>query len=244
MGQLRDHQDAYGHALYDCHLGKSAYEIDERDDGYVGVCDVQEYFAAYGAWPERQREALRDARGRVLDVGCGAGRHALYLQQEGFEVLGIDTSPLAIEVCRLRGLREARVASVTQVSRKLGRFDTIVMLGNNFGLLADPRRGRWLLQRFRTVTGAGARIIAETVDPYRTEEAGHLAYHELNRKRGRMAGQIRLRVRYKTYATPWFDYLFVSQDEMRGLLGDTGWRVERFVDADPGGYIAVICAGA
>lgn len=240
MAPLSDRQDAYGHALYDFHKGRSAHEVDERDDGFFGAVDVGDYFAPYDAWPERQKEAMEHVRGRVLDVGCGAGRHALYLQEQGFDVLGIDSSPLAIEVCKLRGLRNARSIPVTRFGGKVGTFDTILMLGNNFGLFASPRRARWLLGRFRAATSARARIIAESTDPHETDDPCHLAYHEFNRERARMPGQIRLRVRYRTYATPWFDYLLVSQDEMRELLRDTGWRVDRFIDVDFPRYIAVI----
>ncbi|NQT82293.1 class I SAM-dependent methyltransferase, partial [bacterium] len=77
---------------------------------------------------------MRLARGKVLDIGCGAGRNSLYLQQKGLDVLGIDLSPLAIMVCQLRGFKKARVMSITEVDSRLGTFDTIVMYGNNFGL--------------------------------------------------------------------------------------------------------------
>ena len=85
----------------------------------------------------------------VLDVGCGAGRVCLHLQEQGHEVIGIDNSPLAVKVARERGVQDARVLSITQASRnKLGQVDTIVMMGNNFGLFASPKRARWLLRRF------------------------------------------------------------------------------------------------
>ena len=55
-----------------------------------------------------------------------------------------------------------------------------------------------------------------------------------------MAGQLRLRIRYRTYATPWFDYLLVSKDEMRSILDGTGWQVARFIDSRGPAYVAVI----
>ena len=55
-----------------------------------------------------------------------------------------------------------------------------------------------------------------------------------------MGGQIRIRVRYQTYVTPWFDYLFVSPAELKDLLGGTDWHVERLVDSGGPSYIAVI----
>ena len=67
----------------------------------------------------------------------------------------------------------------------------------------------------------------------------HLAYQERNRRRGRLDGQIRIRVRQRELATPWFDYLMVSPDELRTLLAGTGWRLAHTIDSDDT-YIAVI----
>ncbi len=238
---LKDFQDAHGHAFLDYLHGKGGFEIVERDDGYFDVSGGPAlYFKKYEDWGSHQKEAMQYVRGSVLDIGCGAGRHALYLQNKGFDVTGIDISPLAIKVCKLRGLKNAEVLAVTQVSWRLGKFDTLLMLGNNFGLFANPKRAKWLLRRFYNMTSSLGRIIAETRDPYKTDNPDHLAYHKWNRKRGRMPGQLRIRVRYKRYVTPWFDYLMVSKEEMQKILKGTAWYVHTFIDGSGGVYIAVI----
>ena len=240
---MKQDHDAFGHALYDYLQsgGKDPWAIViERDDGVVDADDGQNYFAEYADWPAHQQQAMAFAQGTVLDVGCGAGRHSLHLQGKGFDVLGMDESPLAIETCRLRGLQHTRVMSITRVSSKVGTFDTILMLGNNLGLFANPVRARWLLRRFAAMTSPGARIVAETLDPYQTTEPRHLVYHQRNRDRGRWPGQVTIRVRYGEYATPWFDYLFVSRAELQQLLEHTGWVVERLVDSEDARYIAIL----
>ncbi|MBN1343471.1 MAG: class I SAM-dependent methyltransferase [Phycisphaerae bacterium] len=240
MPRLTDKQDAYGHAMYDAHHGKGGYEFDERDDGFVGLVGVDVYFKEYTDWDPHERTAILLAKGNVLDIGCGAGRHAIHLQDQGLDVTGIDLSPLAIKVCKLRGLKKAKVLSITQISSKLGTFDTLVMFGNNFGLFGSFRRAKWLLRRMRGMTSDGARILAQSTDPYDVADRRHLAYHKRNRRRGRMSGQIRLRIRYRTYATPWFDYLLAAKKEMRRILDGTGWHVTRFIDSKGPRYIAVI----
>ena len=124
----------------------------------------------------------------------------------------------------------------------MGRFDTILMLGNNFGLFGNRTRARWLLRRFKGFTAPGARIIAESLDVHRTDDPGHLAYGAANRRKGRMSGQIRMRIRYKTLATPWFDYLMVSADEMDEIVSGTGWDIVQCFDSDGPrpNYIAVL----
>jgi SAM-dependent methyltransferase len=235
--------DAYGQEIYAYWQGRrDVVEIIERDDGLMDVsAGPAAYFAAFDEWPPEQQEAMKLVRGRVLDVGCGAGRVSLYLQAQGHEVIGVDVSPLAIEVCRQRGVRELRLMSITQINSSLGVFDTIVMLGNNFGLFGNFRRARWLLRRWHAMTSPEARILAQTLDPYDTGNPDHLAYHVLNRQRGRMGGQTRIRVRFKKSVGPWFDYLFVSRDEMRDIVAGTGWHLATTLDSDMGPmYIAVL----
>ncbi|OLE86276.1 MAG: hypothetical protein AUF79_15645 [Crenarchaeota archaeon 13_1_20CM_2_51_8] len=55
-----------------------------------------------------------------------------------------------------------------------------------------------------------------------------------------MPGELTIRVRYKKYTTPWFDYLIVSKKEMKRILEGTGWRVKRFVDSQGSVYIGII----
>jgi SAM-dependent methyltransferase len=233
--------DAYGHEVYDFLRGKGGYELIERADGHIedsGGPAV--YFAPYKKWGNHEKAAVKLARGRVLDIGCGAGRHALHLQGKGLDVTGIDASPLAVKTCRLRGLRKARVLPIEKIRKGMGPFDTIMMMGNNFGLMGSPRRGKKILRMLHRITTDDARIIAESCDPYRTDDPFHLSYHKFNRRRGRMAGQLRIRARYKTYIGAWFDYLLVSKPEMKTILAGTGWRLAKTIDSGGAMYIAVL----
>lgn len=212
------------------------HEIVERDDGLLEVVSLN-YFAPVRRWPAVERRALRSVRGRVLDVGCGGGRVALELQERGHEVLGIDPSPGALEVCRRRGVRDLRQMRLEDVDTTLGSFGTIVLFGNNFGLFGARRKARRLLESLREI---GDRIVATANDPYMTDDPVHLAYHERNRKRHRMGGQVRIRVRYRDLVDPWFDYLLVSRSEMEELVQGTGWRITRLVRDEGSYYCAVL----
>ncbi len=242
---LSPQEDAYGRYIYKHFRGHRSAEVMERDDGHIGsnIELPAAYFAKFRDWPAHQRQAMRFVRGRVLDIGCGAGRVALYLQSRSHDVLSVDLSPLAIKVCRLRGVKNTKVLSITQLTRRLGEFDTLIMFGTNFGLFANPRRARWLLKRFYFMTSPQARILAESLHPYDRVPPEHRKYLRFNRQRGRMAGQLRLRVRCGLVCTPWFDYLIVSPREMRSVVSGTGWHVVHLLDSrDPHGtvYVAVL----
>ena len=176
---LNKNQDAFGRAMYDYYTGGMSaahiYEVIEREDGYIDTSGgPAAYFTEYRRWPLAEKKAMRYARGRVLDIGSGAGRHSLYLQEKGLEATGIDNSPMAIEVCKLRGLRNAKVVPISQISSKLGVFDTVLMLGNNFGLFGSVEGAERLLKKLGRITSRSGRIIAGSNDVYQTETPEHL----------------------------------------------------------------------
>jgi len=242
---LKDHQDAFGHQLYDYYRLQDDIPritgIVERYDGYVddsGSSAV--YFSEHKDWVPLEKKTIRYARGRILDIGCGAGRHAIYLQEKGHDVVCIDNSPLAVEVCKLRGLKNAVLMPFTQINSTLGTFDTVIMMGNNFGLFGSLKGARRLLAKLHGITSEKGRIIATTNDVYQTDLPEHLSYQEYNRNHGRMGGQVKLKVRYRKYATPWFDYLMVSKVEMEDILEGAGWKVARYIDSEGSHYVAII----
>jgi SAM-dependent methyltransferase len=238
----RKNQDAHGRLIYDYFVGRPlGVEIVERDDGFINSGAGGAYLSQYKDWPAREKSAIRVAKGRVLDIGCGAGRHSLFLQAKRLEVTGIDVSPLAIRVCKARGLKDARLMSINDVGPSLGKFDTILMLGNNFGLFSNKIKARVLLRRFLKMMNPKGRIIAESLEIYKPPvDSAHRRYHLMNKRRGRMPGQVKIRIRYRSLATPWFDYLLASKKEMKEILKGTGWRAKRFFSSKGPSYIAII----
>ena len=112
MKKLKPEEDTFGQEMWAYYKGEEASEIVERSDGYFNASPngPRIYFSEYEDWDLIEKKAMELVKGRVLDIGCGAGRHSLYLQKMGFNVLGIDSSPLAIKVCKLRSLKQAKRA--------------------------------------------------------------------------------------------------------------------------------------
>src|SRR5215204_611737 len=240
---MKTERDAYGKQLLAQYNNRTPNaEIIERDDNYIDTgSDKGTYFGEYDDWHDLEKQAINKARGRILDIGCGAGRHALYLQSKGFDVTGIDNSPGAIKVCKLRGLKKAIVRPINEIDKfSKSAFETILMFGNNFGLFGNAENARELLEKMSRITNPHAQIIAGTRNPYKTDIKEHLEYLRFNKRRGRMAGQIRMRIRYGKTVGEWFDYLFVSPDEMQKILKKTDWQIGEFLSSEGANYFAVI----
>ena len=179
-----------------------------------------------------EQDAFGLVRGRVLDVGAGAGRHSLEAQARGLEVVAIDISPGAVETCRRRGVRDVRLLPLAEVDERLGVFDTVLLLCGNLGLAGGADETVAFLRRLLVVTSPAGRILFDTVDPHAENDDADLAYLDRNRARGRMPGEVTIRIRYGGLATPWFKLLCVSTAELEGLIAGTGWRLAWRRDAE------------
>jgi SAM-dependent methyltransferase len=216
-----------------------AFELVERDDGFLTAVDAARYFAGPEQWFDVERWAVDQAAGRVLDVGCGGGRHAVAATSAGCEVVGVDVSAGAVAVARQRGVRAVR-ASVLEADAGLGTFDTFVLLGNNIGLLGGPEQAPEVLRRLAALARPGARLLGSGVDAYATDAPEHRAYHAWNRSRGRAGSQVRVRIRDRMLATDWFDYWFPPVWELAVAVAGSSWRLAEVrdggSDGGPGRY--------
>ena len=238
---MKPEEDSVGQAMLAFLEKRKSFEVIEREDGYFEATNTKMYFDDFEQWPEHEKKAIGLAKGRVLDIGCGAGRHSLHLQSMGLDVTAIDKSPLAIKIAKIRGVKKARIMPLEHLDFKPDSFDTVLMLGGNFTLVGSLEKAHRVFKELHKMTSVDALVIAEAVDPYVTDNSAQLKYYALNRKRGKLCGQWRVRIRFHEYATTWFDLLHNSQKEMHEILGGTEWSVRKFIDSNSGNpYIAII----
>jgi SAM-dependent methyltransferase len=232
--------DVVGLELADLLAGRRAFDIVERDDGHVVAYDARYLVAPFRHWDDPvERRAMRFVRGRVLDVGCGGGRACLHLQDRGLEVVGIDASAGAVDACRARGVRDVRRLAIQDLDGALGRFDTVLFLGQNFGMVGSATGARRVLGRLAAVCTARGRIVAECYDPHRDADQVHVRYRAANVACGRMPGQLRVRLRYRHLRTPWHDWLQLAPGELAELASPHGWRLVRTLGDGPS-YVAIL----
>lgn len=234
--------DPFGQQVLDYYNGLKNYLIIERDDGLIEISSGDFYFVDYKDWPESERHALNYAKGKILDIGCGPGRHSLHLQQEGYTVTAMDSSPLTIEVCKSRGIKDALIGQIedidTMVSKK---YDTVLLMGNNLGLLQNSKEAPGLLKKLFDVTTDNAVIIAESSDPSLIKDKCYQEYFNQNIKNGKLPGESKLRIRYRNIIGPWFDYLYVGPKDLKNFISGTGWKLKEVLNTNSPQYYVVLC---
>ncbi len=218
----------YGQAMLDYLRGERGKFHFVRDNGLRDPADVKSLFAPSRKWLDAEKPSIQWMKGRVLDVGCGAGRVALYVQRRGHGVTAIDVSPEAVECARLRGVWDVRVMNARHLAFPRRSFDTVVMFGNNFGICGDVAATKRFLRRAWEITRRHGRLIAATRTPASWMKE-HLAYLKENVRHGRPPGLISLRIEYKGKVGTWFPLLLVSPDDLLRICRDTGWDVREII---------------
>lgn len=154
--------DVFGKAIKDFHKGKNA--VIETYSTIAGWDElpVKYLFRSFEEMPDLERTALKMACGEVLDLGCGAGSHSLYLQNQGLSVKPVDVSKGAIEVCKLRGLEQAEAINLWDL--KDAQFDTILALMNGAGICGSMKNLPRFLKHLVTLLKPGGQILMDSTD--------------------------------------------------------------------------------
>lgn len=179
--------------------------------------------------------ALDHCEGRVLDLGAGAGIHALELQRRGHEVLAIDIAPQCVEIMRDRGVHDARAVDLYRL--EAGRFDTIACLCNGLdkvGRLEDLPR---FLERMRGLLAPGGQMLADSFDVRARAEPEQLLKLQRRTAAGRYFGELDLRFEYKGQTSDVFTVLQIDFPTLQRIAADCGWSSEK-IAASGGHYLA------
>lgn len=239
----------HGLAIGDCYAGdRSAEVIAHRSDGAVYPMPARVFFRTPRAFPPLERFALRQARGRVLDIGAGAGCHALALQRRGLEVTALDVSRAAVRVMRARGVKDARVADVFRFEPRRraaprGRdgegapYDTLLLLMNGIAIAGTLAGLRRFLKRVRRWLPADGRVLLDSMDLRRDRGYSRAALAR-SRRRGRYFGEIRYAFEYRGRRGPAFPTLFVDPRTLLRVAAQAGWRGQVLYEEDDGSYLA------
>jgi SAM-dependent methyltransferase len=222
--------DALGQAIWDYHHADTKAKLWIHNKyGPKEDMPIDTYFRAAADMPPLEITALHNCRGKILDIGAGAGSHSLALQQMGHNVTAMDISPKAVEVMKLRGVKHALNADIFAYSGE--RYDTLLLLMNGIGLTGRIQGLQTFLQHINEILQPGGQLIFDSSD---------IAYlYEGNLPNsGRYYGEIEYEYRYKGKSSDWFSWLYIDKKTLASVVAKEGWTMEILFEDSFDQYLA------
>ena len=237
MNNDKNNPDIFGNAMKAYFLNGNEEEIivhspDFDDD----VIPVPYLFRKYKDMPALEKKALEQAYGKVLDVGCGAGSHSLYLQEKRkLEVTAIDTSAGAIDICNLRGIKDARNVAFEELSGE--KFDTILLLMNGTGIVGRLNKLDDFFRKLKELLQPKGQVLIDSSDLrylFDQDEDGGIWVDAANG----YYGELQYKLSYGNESSESFEWLYLDFNSLYLAASKNNFNCELVKEGEHYDYLA------
>ena len=230
-------KDLFGKAMFDFQTNNSPEDIiTETTISEEDKMSVDYLFRSYNDMPKLEQKALQLAFGKILDVGCGAGSHTLSLQNDrNLEVTSIDISEKAIETCKLRGVKNAKVQNILDFEGE--KFDTITLLMNGVGIFGKLENCNKFLSKLKSLLNPGGQILLDSSDiiyMFDEDEDGGKWIPSNND----YYGELVFNISYKGEKEEPFDWLYLDYNTLQNAAIANGLKCELILEGEHYDYLA------
>jgi len=215
--------DLFGKALLDYQNGNATENI--KTFSSVSGEDVfllPYLFRNFDEMPVVERKALELASGKILDIGCGAGSHSLYLQKTTKNITAIDTSAGAIKTCKLRGVNEVFQQDIWNITDK--HFDTLLLLMNGIGICGKLQFLPKFLNHLKYLLTKKGQIILDSTDLiylYQDKTGDVFIDDDID-----YYGEVTYTMSYNNTTAEPFNWLFVDFNTLNHFATNQGLKCE------------------
>lgn len=231
-------KDLFGKAILDYQTNNSPEDIiTETSISEEDEMSVAYLFRSFPEMPEIEQKALELSKEKVLDIGCGAGSHSLYLQNErGLNVTSIDISANAIECCKLRGLKNSIQIDIMDLDADTNKFDTILLLMNGTGIFGTLEKVPTFLQKLKSLLNPGGQILIDSSDiiyMFDEDEDGGKWIPSDN-----YYGEVTFSITYKGEKENSFEWLYLDYNTLQNAAYDNSFKCELIKEGEHFDYLA------
>nr|WP_315198286.1 class I SAM-dependent methyltransferase [uncultured Flavobacterium sp.] len=230
-------KDLFGKAILDYQTNNQPEDlITETTISEEDEMSVAYLFRNYDEMPKIEQKALQLAKGKILDVGCGAGSHSLTLQNDrNLDVTSIDISENAIQACKLRGLKNATVQNIMTLENE--KFDTILLLMNGTGIFGTLKKTPVFLQKLKNLLNPSGQILIDSSDIIymfdEDEDGGKWIPTE-----NEYYGETIFNITYKGEKEEPLDWLFLDYNTLQNAAYANGLQCEMLLEGEHYDYLA------
>ncbi|ASK28596.1 SAM-dependent methyltransferase [Chryseobacterium sp. T16E-39] len=228
-------KDLMGKAIWDYYHNENSEDLQtETSISELDELPVDYLFRDFEEMNGLEQKALELSHGKVLDIGAGAGSHALYLQNErNLDVVALDISPKSVEVCQLRGIKNAVCQNILDFSGET--FDTILLLMNGTGIFGSLEEIDSYLQKLQSLLNDKGQILIDSTDILymfdRDEDGGVYIPAE------GYYGELDYIVHYKGESEDPIKWLYLDFNTLQNAVHSNGFAIE-MVMQDEDAYLA------
>ncbi len=229
-------KDLFGKAILDYQTNNSPENIiTETTISEEDEMSIAYLFRTFEKMPVIEQKALQLAKGKTLDVGCGAGSHSLYLQnKKQLDITAIDISANAIQSCQLRGIQKAFIQDILNLENQ--KFDTILLLMNGTGIFGTLEDTPKFLQKLKSLLNPGGQILIDSSDIiYMFDEDEDGAYEV---PANGYYGELEFSIRYKGETEDSFPWLYLDYNTLQNAALDNGLQCELILEGEHYDYLA------
>lgn len=230
-------KDLFGKAILDYQTNnKPENIITETTISEADEMSVSYLFRDYPSMPKLEKKALQLSKGDVLDIGCGAGSHSLYLiNKKKLNVFAIDISESAISACKLRGLNNVAVENIINYSPNK-KFDTILLLMNGTGIFERLNKISVYLQKLKTLLKKDGQILIDSSDIIYMFDQDEDGAYEI--PANGYYGELRFDISYKGEKEIPFDWLYLDYNTLQNAAHANGFQCELILEGEHYDYLA------
>jgi len=228
-------KDLFGKAILDFQTNNSPEDIvTETNISEADEMEVAYLFRSFDQMPKLEQEALQLSKGKILDIGCGAGSHSLHLQENSFNVTAIDISENAIKACQLRGLKNAKVQNLLDIENE--KFDTILLLMNGTGIFGTLNETSKYLQKLKSLLNPNGQILIDSSDIiYMFDEDDDGSYLV---PANQYYGELTFTISYKNETETAFPWLYLDYNTLQNVAHANGFNCELVIEGNHFDYLA------
>jgi len=228
--QAKQMKDVFGQALVDFYY--DSFEpplLLHNEYGPPEIIPIERYFIDYEEYSDLELFAMTQFKGKIIDVGAATGRHALHLQDLGFDVSAMDISRNCGQLMETLGVEKIIIDDIYRYQESA--YDTVSMLMNGIGIAGNIKNLKQLLNHLRKILNPSGQLLVDSSD------ISYL-YEDSEYPENKYFGELNFHYEYKGALGDPFDWLYIDPSTLIKVTKSVGWNCQVLFEDETQAFLA------